>query len=184
MKWRYSRRMIRVRCIFVDMTVPVRIRPRIETIPVKGHFLSVEHMISNRSMRERSPRYLRTSPPWTFPHFRLWGNDQELERTYVGSLNRSLWRPESKSNVLVPSSPAFAHLLALRALHLRVKEYVRLFLESPLRLHGQFGRHDCDIPSTMVLEGFACWVPWVVVDTNEFQCSLIRTLWEKLNPTG
>jgi hypothetical protein len=30
-----------VRCILVDMTVPVRIRPRIETIPVNGHFLSM-----------------------------------------------------------------------------------------------------------------------------------------------
>lgn len=41
MKWRYSRRMTRVRCILVEITVPVRIRPRIETWPVKGHFLSV-----------------------------------------------------------------------------------------------------------------------------------------------
>ena len=40
MKWRYSRRMTRVRCIFVETTVPVRIRPRMETSPVKGHFLS------------------------------------------------------------------------------------------------------------------------------------------------
>ena len=41
MKWRYSRRMTMVRCILVETTVPVRIRPRIETRPVKGHFLSV-----------------------------------------------------------------------------------------------------------------------------------------------
>lgn len=40
MKWRYSRRMTRVRCILVETTVPFRIRPRIETRPVKGHFLS------------------------------------------------------------------------------------------------------------------------------------------------
>lgn len=32
--------MMRVLCIFVETTVPVRIRPRIETMPVKGHFLS------------------------------------------------------------------------------------------------------------------------------------------------
>lgn len=32
--------MMIVLCILVDMTVPVRIRPRIETWPVKGHFLS------------------------------------------------------------------------------------------------------------------------------------------------
>ena len=32
--------MTRVRCILVETTVPVRIRPRMETRPVKGHFLS------------------------------------------------------------------------------------------------------------------------------------------------
>jgi hypothetical protein len=30
-----------VRCILVDITVPVRIRPRMETMPVNGHFLSM-----------------------------------------------------------------------------------------------------------------------------------------------
>ena len=40
MKWRYSRRMMAVRCILVETTVPVRIRPRMDTRPVKGHFLS------------------------------------------------------------------------------------------------------------------------------------------------
>lgn len=30
-----------VRVIFVDTTLPVRMRPRMETSPVKGHFLSV-----------------------------------------------------------------------------------------------------------------------------------------------
>ena len=30
-----------VRVIFVDTTLPARIRPRMETLPVKGHFLSV-----------------------------------------------------------------------------------------------------------------------------------------------
>ena len=34
--------MMMVRCILVETTVPVRIRPRIETMPVKGHFLSAE----------------------------------------------------------------------------------------------------------------------------------------------
>jgi hypothetical protein len=43
MKWRYSLRTMRVRCILVETTVPVRIRPRIETWPVKGHFLSIAH---------------------------------------------------------------------------------------------------------------------------------------------
>lgn len=40
MKCKYSLRMTTVRCILVETTVPVRIRPRIETRPVKGHFLS------------------------------------------------------------------------------------------------------------------------------------------------
>lgn len=40
--------MIIVRVIFVDTTLPVKIRPRMETLPVKGHFLSV---VNNRSLR-------------------------------------------------------------------------------------------------------------------------------------
>ena len=32
--------MTKVRCILVETTFPVRIRPRMETIPVNGHFLS------------------------------------------------------------------------------------------------------------------------------------------------
>lgn len=39
-----------VRCILVDTTVPVRIRPRMETRPVKGHFLSAKVVVvSSRS---------------------------------------------------------------------------------------------------------------------------------------
>jgi hypothetical protein len=41
MKWRYSRRMMMVLVILVEWTTPVRMRPRIETSPVKGHFLSM-----------------------------------------------------------------------------------------------------------------------------------------------
>lgn len=32
--------MMSVRVIFVEITRPVRMRPRMETLPVKGHFLS------------------------------------------------------------------------------------------------------------------------------------------------
>lgn len=32
--------MMSVRVILVDTTMPLRMRPRIETLPVKGHFLS------------------------------------------------------------------------------------------------------------------------------------------------
>lgn len=38
--------MMIVRVIFVETTLPVRIRPRIEILPVKGHFLSVCAMCS------------------------------------------------------------------------------------------------------------------------------------------
>lgn len=40
-KCKYSRRMIMVRFILVETTLPVRMRPRIETRPVNGHFLSM-----------------------------------------------------------------------------------------------------------------------------------------------
>lgn len=53
MKWRYSRRTMMVRCILVDTTVPVRIRPRMETRPVKGHFLSAKRSRGQQSF-----------PPW------------------------------------------------------------------------------------------------------------------------
>lgn len=33
--------MMMVRFILVDFTTPVKIRPRMETLPVKGHFLSM-----------------------------------------------------------------------------------------------------------------------------------------------
>lgn len=46
--------MIRVRCILVETTVPVRIRPRMETRPVKGHFLSVGYFVS---AGPQNPRY-------------------------------------------------------------------------------------------------------------------------------
>ena len=34
-------RMMMVRFILVDLTTPVRMRPRIDTLPVNGHFLSM-----------------------------------------------------------------------------------------------------------------------------------------------
>ena len=64
-------------------------------------------------------------------------------RTDVGPVNGRLRRPETQTNVLVPSPSALANSLALRALVLGVEEDVRLLLEGSLRLHGEFGRHDC-----------------------------------------
>ena len=43
--------MMRVLCILVEMTVPVRIRPRMETRPVNGHFLSVREDICQLCLR-------------------------------------------------------------------------------------------------------------------------------------
>lgn len=34
-------RMMMVRFILVDLTTPVKMRPRMDTLPVKGHFLSM-----------------------------------------------------------------------------------------------------------------------------------------------
>ncbi|KAI7150536.1 hypothetical protein KC344_g22 [Hortaea werneckii] len=115
----YSRRMIRVRCILVETTVPVRIRPRIETRPVKGHFL-----------RPFNPliRMLR-------------GLDS---RTDVRTLNGVLGRPEAQTDVLVPSLATLSLPLRLAA-GLLVLEDVRLLLVGALALHGQLGRHDCSV---------------------------------------
>lgn len=50
--------MIMVRVILVDTTFPVKIRPRMETSPVKGHFLSAptfrKCMITETYVNERT----------------------------------------------------------------------------------------------------------------------------------
>lgn len=67
-----------VRVILVETTLPVKIRPRIETSPVKGHFLSDITMNSPSIMRQM---YRRT------------------DVSAVDSFRRGL---ESKTNILVP----------------------------------------------------------------------------------
>lgn len=62
----------------------------------------------------------------------------------VASLNGGLWGSESQSNVLVPSAATLSNPAGL-GLRLRVKEDVRLLLESALRLYGKFGGHGCEI---------------------------------------
>ena len=57
------------------------------------------------------------------------------------TLNRSLWCSEAQSNVLVPSSSTLSD--AGFRLRLGVQEDVRLLLERALRLHGEFGGHNC-----------------------------------------
>jgi hypothetical protein len=48
--------MMMVRVILVDTTRPFKMRPRIETLPVKGHFLSAAQD------QTRHPKYEHTSP--------------------------------------------------------------------------------------------------------------------------
>ena len=54
-QFKYSRRMTTVRVIFVEMTIPFRMRPLIETLPVKGHFLST-YEPSSASLGVLKPR--------------------------------------------------------------------------------------------------------------------------------
>jgi hypothetical protein len=63
--------------------------------------------------------------------------------TNVVALNRRLRCSETQSNVLVPSSSTLSDT-GLR-LRLGVQEDVRLLLERALRLHGEFGGHDCGV---------------------------------------
>lgn len=136
--------MIRVRCILVETTVPVRIRPRMETMPVKGHFLSV--MQKNRiSVFVRLETAVKMSiglfqpvVPWNNEH-----RDQGALLTDVGAFNGSLGCSEAQSNIFVPSSSTLADSSALCSLDLVVEEDVRLLLVGALGLHGQLGRHDC-----------------------------------------
>jgi len=69
MKWRYSLRITSVRCILVETTVPVRMRPRIETKPVNGHFLSMyEPSIAVFGVRKPNPTSLyHLRPPFPMP---------------------------------------------------------------------------------------------------------------------
>ena len=69
------------------------------------------------------------------------------------TLNRSLWCSEAQSNVLVPSSSTLSD--AGLGLRLGVQEDVRLLLERALRLHGEFGGHDCG--DGVVVEGVGDW---------------------------
>jgi len=82
--------------------------------------------------------------------------DETSERAFlvdVISFNGGLWCTESQSNVLVPSSSTLPNSAGLR-LGLRVQEDMRLLLESALRLHGEFGGHDC---GSRVVEGRKLW---------------------------
>lgn len=124
--------MTRVRCILVETTVPVRIRPRIETWPVKGHFLSVIPILVFSTPGRRVF--------WIAQNYQVW---QKVFHTNVGALDCGLRGPEAQSNIFVPSSPTLSNSCAFSSLCLLVDENMRLLLESALRLHRQFSRHVC-----------------------------------------
>merc|ERR1712168_1299596 len=59
MKCRQSLLNTMVRFIFIDLTIPVRIRPRMLTLPVNGHFLSMyDPSIASRGVLKPSPTFL------------------------------------------------------------------------------------------------------------------------------
>lgn len=64
-----------------------------------------------------------------------------VARTDVAALNGGLGGTEAQTDILVPSAAVLARSGGL-GLGLRVKEDVRLLLESTLRLDGQFGRPE------------------------------------------
>ena len=106
-----------VRCIFVETTVPLRIRPRIETKPVKGHFLSVPKSYQKTMCREVSLERLVMKT-----------------HTDVGSLNRCLRGPEAQTDIFVPSPSTLADSPALGLEGFVVEEDVGLFLKGTLGL--------------------------------------------------
>ena len=100
-------------------------RPRIETRPVNGHFLSNGR---NKRVRVERQHYFRT---------------KKVEITDIGPLNCGLRSPEAQPDIFKPSPSAFPSALALGSFLLGVEENVRLLLEGTLRLDSQLGRHDC-----------------------------------------
>lgn len=161
--------MMMVRCILVDTTVPVRIRPRMETRPVKGHFLSVEGLWS---VLDRRPDWylirlvLLDMLANSFEPHNCFAQPQvvqEFAHTDVLALNGGLGGTETQTNILVPSSlykssvvvvlyssqlgvrrgGTHATLAGTLGLALGDKRNVRLLLESTLRLDGQLGSHVC-----------------------------------------
>ena len=109
--------MMRVRCILVETTVPVRIRPRIETRPVKGHFLSVEKALL--AAVRGSAQFI---PPMVDPDLnsRLDGPScslsplsHSLQHTDISALNGSLRGSEAQADILVPSSATLSWLRRL-----------------------------------------------------------------------
>jgi hypothetical protein len=108
--------MMIVRCIFVETTVPVRIRPRMDTLypTLILHF----SFLASQNIQ---------SSEWAL-------------LVNVFSINGILWCPEAQANVLVPSSSTFSCTPRLGCRSV-VLEDMRLLLESALTLYGKFGSH-------------------------------------------
>jgi hypothetical protein len=87
-----------VRVILVETTTPLRMRPRIDTLPVKGHFLSMyvpcKHETAKRHQQRRWSRSPRSTPCARTEHVRhpipLAGPGAEwwLPRPPVSAANR------------------------------------------------------------------------------------------------
>jgi len=122
-----------VRCILVETTKPERMRPRMETRPVKGHFLSgiKEKMSVHRVSCIVTLALRRSLHPR--PAQSTFSRDQ---RTDVVPINGILRCPEAQPDVLVPTRASLALLVRLAALRLVVEEDVRLLLEGALALDG------------------------------------------------
>jgi hypothetical protein len=134
---------MRVLCILVETTVPVRIRPRMETVPVKGHFLSANpSLLALLFSRLYSASHARIDLFNLLSVSSVAIPQNTPRHTDIGALDGSLGGSEAQANILVPSSAAVTRLGGLR-LRLRVEEDVRLLLESPLGLNREFCRHVC-----------------------------------------
>lgn len=80
---------------------------------------------------------------WDIPvcSFQARSNRRHVARTDVGALNGGLGGTETQTDLLVPSSATLSRSGGLCS-DLRVREDVRLLLESSLRLDGQLGRPE------------------------------------------
>lgn len=122
--------MMMVRCILVETTVPVRIRPRMETRPVKGHFLSVViFVVSNRVFVVDLS--LQSFLIWLFsrcslsiepndhdsrsrPFLSFYRKLAKTSHTDVLALNGGLGGTETQTNILVP--PALFPIVSCRSI--------------------------------------------------------------------
>lgn len=89
-----------------------------------------------------------------------------FRRTNVVALNRSLWCPETETDILEPSPATLSYSLGLSALSLRVGEDVRLLLVSALALDCQFGGHVVDSVAESMCGGCCVVVSSYVVGSK------------------